>query len=280
MVTGSNDFTRPPGTTRGSFEAPDGARLSWLQSGRRSARPSFLLLPGWSMPAWIWSAQFGPLSMDRSIFALDPRGQGESEHPTQGYDIHTRARDLHAFASTISPVIAVGWSLGALELLEAIHRFGSMPFAGVVLVDSSVGEEPAPAPGSPFIDALQSDRASALDGFVRAIFASARPEAEVRALVEGALRMPLDKSLALFPRSVPREHWRGIVHALELPLLYAVSPQFQEQAWNLRTNRPRTQVEVFHRSGHALFADEPDRFNRLLIHFARTLSAPPPPRQR
>lgn len=279
MVTG-NDFTLPPGTTRGTFEAPDGVRLSWLQAGNRSARPSFLLLPGWSMPAWIWSAQFGPLSMDRAVFALDPRGQGESERPAHGYDIQTRARDLHAFASSISPVIAVGWSLAALELLEAIDRFGSMPFAGVVLVDSSVGEEPAPAPGSPLIDALQADREAALDAFVRAIFASGRPEAEVRALVEGALRMPLAASLALFPRDIPREHWRGIVRAVELPLLYAVSPQFQEQAWNLRASRPRTQVEVFHRSGHALFADEPDRFNRLLIHFARTMAALQPPPQR
>lgn len=277
MVT-SDDFTLPRGTTRGTFEAPDGVRLSFLQAGQRSARPSFLLLPGWSMPAWVWAAQFGPLSSDRAVFALDPRGQGESERPDTGYDIRTRARDLHAFASSIAPVIVVGWSLAALEVLEAVHQFGALPFAAVVLVDSSVGEEPAPAPGSPFIDALQADRESALDGFVRAMFASGRPEAErpeaeVRALVDGALRMPLAASLALFPRDIPREHWRDVVRSIELPLLYAVSPQFQEQAWNLRLNRPRTQVEVFHRSGHALFADEPERFNRLLVHFSRTMGA-------
>jgi len=270
MVTGA-DFTLPPGTTRGTFITPDGTRLSSLQSGVRTVRPSFLLLSGWSMPAWIWTAQFGPLSFDRAVFALDPRGQGESERPEQGYDIRTRAADLHAFATSIAPVIVVGWSLAALETLEAIHRFGSTPFAGVALVDSSVGEEPAPAPGSPFIDALQADRASAIDGFVRAIFASGRPDAEMRALIDDALRMPLAASLSLFPRDVPREHWRDVARSIELPLLYAVSPQFQEQAWNLRLHRPRTQVEVFHRSGHALFADEPDRFNRLLLHFARTL---------
>ena len=277
MVTG-DDFTLPPDTVRGSFEAPDGVRLSFLQSGIRSARPSFLLVPGWSMPAWVWAAQFGPLAADRAVFALDPRGQGESSRPADGYDIGTRARDLHAFAASIAPVVVVGWSLAALEVLQAIHQFGSLPFAGVVLVDSSVGEEPAPAPGSPFIDALKADRETALDDFVRAVFASGRPEDEVRALVEGALRMPLAASLALFPRDIPREHWRDVVRAIELPLLYAVSPQFQEQAWNLRKHRPRTQVEVFHRSGHALFADEPDRFNRLLVHFARSLGplqAPP-----
>ena len=272
MVTGT-DFTLPPGTARGTFEAPDGVRLSFLQSGERSARPSFLLLPGWSMPAWIWAGQFRPLAADRAVFALDPRGQGESDRPAEGYDIRTRARDLHAFAASIAPVVVVGWSLAALETLHAIRQFGSMPFAGVVLVDSSVGEEPAPPPGSPFIDALQADRESALDGFVRAVFASGRPEAEVRALVDGALRMPLAASIALVPRDIPREYWREVVRSIELPLLYAVSAQFQEQAWNLRLQRPRTQVEVFHRSGHALFADEPDRFNRLLIHFARKIGS-------
>ena len=251
MVTGT-DFTLPPGTARGTFEAPDGVRLSFLQSGERSARPSFLLLPGWSMPAWIWAGQFGPLAADRAVFALDPRGQGESDRPAEGYDIRTRARDLHAFAASIAPVVVVGWSLAALETLHAIRQFGSMPFAGVVLVD---------------------DRESALDGFVRAVFASGRPEAEVRALVDGALRMPLAASIALFPRDIPREYWREVVRSIELPLLYAVSAQFQEQAWNLRLQRPRTQVEVFHRSGHALFADEPDRFNRLLIHFARKIGS-------
>jgi non-heme chloroperoxidase len=279
MVTGT-EFTLPPGTTRATFIAPDGTRLSTLGAGVRSARPSFLLLPGWSMPAWVWAAQFGPLSADRAVFALDPRGQGESEQPGHGYDIRTRAADLHALATSIAPVIVVGWSLAALETLEAIHRFGSGPFAGVVLVDSSVGEDPAPAPGSPFIDALQADRESAIDGFVRAIFASERPDAEIRALIDAALRMPMAASLELFPRDVPREHWRDVVRSIELPLLCAVSPQFQEQAWNLRHHRPRTQVEVFHRSGHALFADEPDRFNRLLLHFARTLprlQAPLPP---
>ncbi|MCE2946834.1 MAG: alpha/beta fold hydrolase [bacterium] len=279
MASGA-DFTLPPGTTRGSFTAPDGTRLSTLQSGTRSARPSFLLVPGWSMPAWVWSAQFGPLSADRAVFALDPRGQGESDRPEQGHDIRTRAYDLHAFASSVGPVIVVAWSLAALETLEAIHRFGSAPFAGVVLVDSSVGEEPAPAPGSPFIDALQADRESAIEGFVRAIFASGRPHDQVRALIDGALRMPLSASIALFPRDIPREHWRDIARMIELPMLYAVSPQFQEQAWNLRLHRPRTQVEVFHRSGHALFADEPDRFNRLLVHFARALGTLQAPLQR
>lgn len=271
----------PPGgePVRHHFQTSDGARLSWLQAGERSSRPSFLLVPGWSMPATIWKSQMRPLSADRAVLALDPRGQGESSLQDHGYDVETRARDLHEFASAHAPMIVVGWSLAALETLQAVHRYGSLPFAGIVLVDSSVGEEPAPGPGTPFLDQLRADRRTAVDQFVHAMFRSEQPESELQALVEGALRLPQEASISLFPRDIEREHWRDIVRALDRPLLYVVSAQFQEQAFNLRRHRARTQVEVFHRAGHALFADEPDRFNRLLLHFAHTLPAMQEPGQ-
>jgi len=260
-----------------NFQTSDGARLSWLQTGERSSRPSFLLVPGWSMPATIWQRQMQHLAAGRAVLALDPRGQGGSSLPDQGYDIETRARDLHEFASAHAPLIIVGWSLAALETLQAVHRYGSLPFAGIVLVDSSVGEEPAPDAGTPFLDQLRADRQAAVEQFVHAMFHSEQPETAQQDLVEHALRLPLEASISLFPRDIPREHWRNIARALDRPLLYVVSAQFQEQAFNLRLHRARTQIEVFHRAGHALFADEPDRFNRLLLHFARTLPATKPP---
>jgi microsomal epoxide hydrolase len=57
-------------------------------------------------------------------------------------------------------------------------------------------------------------------------------------------------------------------------LLYIVTPQFEAQAGNLRKNRPGTQVEIFKDAGHALFVDEPTRFNELILRFAQGL----PPR--
>jgi microsomal epoxide hydrolase len=195
--------------------------------------------------------------------------------PAHGYSIDWRAQDLHEFATAHAPVIVVGWSLAALETLQAIHLFGSDPFAGVVLVDSSVGEDPPPpaGPGPSFAERLRADRASALEAFVRAIFRQPPAAREVRALVDGALRLALEDSLSLFPGAIPREHWRTIVRALTLPLLYVVTPQFAEQAANLRAQRAGTRVEVFHASGHALFVDQPERFNRLLVQFARGIES-------
>jgi microsomal epoxide hydrolase len=261
-----------PQTRRGDFVTSDGVRLSFLHRGSPAGQASMLLVPGWSMPASIWSEQMVALSNGREVFALDPRGQGESDVPEDGYVIERRAQDLHEFACAHSPVIVVGWSLGALEVLQAIQRFGPYPFSGVVLVDSSIGEEPAPAPGTAFTDSLRADRRAALDGFMHAIFRRPPPEPEVQALVDGALRMGLEQSIALFPRHLPREHWRDIARGLQMPLLYAVTEQYAEQAANLRAHRSRTRIEVFQNAGHALFVDQPDRFNRLMIAFSRSLA--------
>jgi len=67
-------------------------------------------------------------------------------------------------------------------------------------------------------------------------------------------------------------HWKQIAHSFAKPLLYAVTPQFEAQALNLQKNRPGTQVEVFREAGHALFVDEPVRFNALVRKFAETLA--------
>jgi microsomal epoxide hydrolase len=80
--------------------------------------------------------------------------------------------------------------------------------------------------------------------------------------------MPLEPGLALFPgERIPREHWRDTAHRFSKPLLYAVTPQFADQAESLRNSRPATRVELFESAGHALFVDEADRFNSLLGDF-------------
>lgn len=199
--------------------------------------------------------------------ALDPRGQGRSQVAPSGYTADRRTEDIAEFVARYPRVVLVGWSLGALEGLHYIRAHGDTKLAGLVLVDSSVGEPPAP-PASDFRGALERDRARALDEFVRAMFRTPRSEAEIAQLTADALRLPLAASLALLSYPYPREHWRAAAHAVQAPLLYVVTPQFAEQAQNLKRNRPQTETVVFERAGHALFVDEPERFNALLEEFA------------
>lgn len=258
-----------------SFVTSDGVRLHVLEtcppgtSMQNPPSPVIALITGWSMPAEVWREQLRGLGETHCVAALDPRGQGESDVPDSGYNNERRAEDVNEFIARYPRVVLVGWSLGALEALQSIHRHGHAAVDALVLVDSSVGEEPAPVPGPGpgFREQLQADHGKTIDDFVRGMFAATRDETELEALIRSALRMPLDASLSLFPSAVPRTHWREIVHAYPKPLLYAVSPQFAAQANSLQNNRPATQIEIFEHAGHALFADEPIRFNDLLRRF-------------
>lgn len=270
LMAGGSGHAAPAEITATSFITGDGVRLHVLEAGPRNApaaRPVIAFVPGWSLPASIWQSQLATLGATHRVAALDPRGQGESEIPADGYAIDRRADDIAEFVARYPRVVLVGWSLGALEALHYVHRRGDAALEALVLVDSSIGEDPPPPPGKSFIEALRSDRAATLDEFVRDIFRMPRSESEIAKLRDAALRMPLEASLSLFPGNLPREHWRGIARGFGKPLLYVVTPAFAEQAENLRRHRPATRVEVFEEAGHALFVDEPARFNALLAEF-------------
>ena len=258
-----------------SFVTSDGVRLHVLEAGQaRRGQPVIAFIPGWSMPASIWMPQLEALSATHKVVALDPRGQGESDIPAGGYATERRAEDLHEFVKRYAPVVLVTWSLGSLEALQYVHAHGDSSLRALVIVDSSVGEGPVPPPRPPgatgFQDELRRDRANAVDGFVRAIFRTPQAEEFLVALREGALRIPLESSLAIFPGDrIPRERWRAVVNRFSKPLLYVFTPQYAEQADHLKKNRPATQIELFESAGHALFVDEPERFSALLSEFLR-----------
>jgi len=257
----------------------DGVRLNLLQAAPavHVSKAVVVLIPGWCMPATIWRETMLALAPGREVIAIDPRGQGDSDIPEHGYHIDQRADDIaQCIAHCIGPrarIVLVGWSLGALEALHYVRRHGEAKLAGLVLVDSSVGEDPPVPAAQGFRDELRADRRGTMERFVRAMFHSTRPEAQIAHLAALSLRMPLEASLALFPTHLPREHWRGITRTLRAPLLYAVTPQFAAQADNLKKARPATRVEIFAGAGHALFVDEPDNFNRLLAGFVDRLKA-------
>lgn len=264
----------PEAQTRPSLRTSDGVTLSYIEAEpAASSKKPFVavLVPGWSMPAVIWRRQIEYLRNRFHILALDPRGQGESEIAPSGYTTERRATDLKELLDRFPKALLIGWSLGALESLHYVHMFGGGRLAGMVLVDSSVGEEPVPRGGDRFIQELREDRDAALTRFARAMFAKRRGEEEIAELVQSARRMTLENSVALLERRFERSHWRNIARSFDKPLLYVVSRQFEAQAKNLKKNRPATQVAVFRNAGHALFVDEPTRFNRLIESFARRL---------
>jgi non-heme chloroperoxidase len=253
------------------FVTSDGVRLHYLEAGPRRA-DTIVLVPGWTMPAWIWGPQISAFARSYHVVAFDPRGQGESEVAISGYEPVRRGQDIAELIAALrsDPVLLVSWSLGVLDTLAYIHTDGDARVAGLVLVDNSVGEEPAPVPvrppprGGPRLSYDEYMRQ-----FVRRMFRKPQSQAYLDTLTDATLRTPRHASTALLSYPMPRSYWRDTIYSTTKPVLYAVRPAFAGQAMNLERYRPGTEIAVFADAGHALFVDDAFRFNGLVQDFIR-----------
>jgi non-heme chloroperoxidase len=247
----------------------DDVRLHLIEAGPQAGR-TILFVPGWAMPAWIWTKQIQAFDQDYHVVAMDPRGQGTSDAPATGYDPKRRADDIDDVLEQLgpAPVVLVAWSLGVLDSLAYVHAYGDDRIAGLVLVDNSVGEEPPPPPlPRPLHLASPLPHLDAMRLFVRGLFAHSPGEAYLNRLTQASLHLPETAARALRSYPQPRSFWRDAVYSTNRPLLYVVRPRWAAQADTLTRNRPGTESAVFINVGHALFVDEPKRFNSLLGEF-------------
>ncbi|RYE90382.1 MAG: alpha/beta hydrolase, partial [Oxalobacteraceae bacterium] len=132
------------------YTTSDGVRLHVIEAGDPNHK-TIILIPGWTMPAWIFQPQIDAFSRQYHVLALDPRGQGDSEIAESGYDYERRGEDIAELiaANGGNPVVLVGWSLGVLDSLAYIARHGDNQIAGLVLIDNSIGEDPPPVASAP-----------------------------------------------------------------------------------------------------------------------------------
>lgn len=254
--------------TSHTFVTSDGVALHYVEQGRG---PAVVLVPGWTMPAEVWEPQLRGLGESHRVIALDPRAQGRSEAPRSGHDPERRARDLRELldAAAACDAILVGWSLGAADVLSYAEQFGDEGIRGIVIVDAPITQENTARRIEGFARVLaqfQNDRAAYARGFVRNMFAREPDPAYAQTLVRAVERVPADAAVALVMNTMTRD-WRAALRAYRGPLLFAITTPLAAQAEVLLREAPQAQVEVFDRSGHALFADEPERFNALLAAF-------------
>lgn len=254
------------------FQTSDGVRLHYLEAGPRAANaPPLVIVPGWCMPAWLFEPQLRGLSSRFRVIVLDPRGQGRSDIPDHGYDHVRRGADIGDLldALRLPRAVVLGWSLGVLDTLGYVATRGDARVAGLILVDNSVGEDPPPTAPGPRPPRPQLSREEWMRRFVRGMFRHPPSQATLDRLTSEALRMPSAASQALLSYPVPRSYWRDAVYSTSRPVLYAVRPRFAGQAANLAARHPNAETVVFAEAGHAMFADEPDRFNAMVTDFVR-----------
>ncbi len=254
-----------------SFMTSDGVRLHYTDTGRGHV---IVLVPGWTMPGWIFDRQIQAFSRAYRVIAFDPRSQGDSEIAPSGHEPFRRGRDIAELLGQVgdpAPLL-LGWSLGVLDVLSYVHQFGDARIAGLVLVDNSVGEEPAPvAQRGPRLRRPRrpASREAAMHAFVVSMFRTPQSLDYIDRLTETALRTPPEAAAALLNYQVPRSFWKEGVYATNKPVLYLVTPRLAGQADNLAAHHPGAESVVLQGVGHAMFVDDSNRFDGLVLDFVR-----------
>ena len=259
------------------FKTSDGVRIHYLEAG--SGRP-IVFIPGWTMPAWIWQKQVDEFSKHYRVIAVDPRSQGESDKPLYGHLPETRARDYKELVDQLGlkqPVL-VGWSMACGELVKYAEQFGTDNIAGFVLVDGYLSDKPSDlfAPISGWMNFLQQDRQKQADGFVRSMFKKPQPEEYLKRIIETSVQVPADTAVLLIYNMIAvKDFSPGLARLAEMktnrPVLFAYQPESQPSADFLKLKLgDKLRLELFEGDGHALFVDDPEKFNRVLEDFLKT----------
>jgi microsomal epoxide hydrolase len=258
------------------FKTSDGVRIHYLEAG--SGRP-IVFIPGWTMPAWIWQKQIDEFSKKYLVIAVDPRSQGESDKPNYGHLPETRARDYKELVDREGlkqPVLA-GWSMACAELVKYAEQFGTDNISGLVFVDGYLPDKFDPEfflGMSGRMNQLQQDRQKQADGFIRSMFKKPQSEDYLKRLIDASAQVPPDTAALLIYNLIAVKDISAGLSKIDKPLLFTYQPERQTIADSLKAKLgDKVQLERFDGDGHALFVDDPEKFNRAVEQFMEGLGS-------
>ena len=250
---------------------------------RPTGAPPLVLIPGWRLAAAIWREQLVAFSGSRCVIALDPRSQGDSTKTPEGDTPEGRAQDLRTVLTVLTsqPVIIVGWSQGVQDVAAYFERFGSQGVRAAILVDAPVSSGASGAATDPQAAAAQMGWISqfvhhpreATEGMVRAMVRKPLPRAEHERLVADALKTPTAIGAAMLADDLLGPDRTPALAKFTVPTLViasGASPQFAAQL-GMAAHLPFGRFEVVDDAGHAVFVDQPERFDALLRAFMTQL---------
>jgi non-heme chloroperoxidase len=296
---------KKPGERSGFITTSDGVKIHYIEAGRLATSPSaqignpmpkdavikkgeiglsaahqfpsILFVPGWTMPAWIWQSQIDYLAHDYRVVAMDPRSQGQSSQTSDGLYPATRARDIKAVVDQLhlAPVVIVSWSMAVVETMAYVDQFGTNDFAGLILVDNDAGGR-APADADQDFGLLKGvleERQKALDGFIRNLnFKKPHPEEYINKVEKASLLVPTNSAVALLVGYLVADY-RPVLPKIDKPVVVcAAKSGYMSTIVAMQKNIPNSKLEIFEGDGHALFVDDPDKFNALVEDFLLNLA--------
>ena len=254
-------------------------KIHYLQSGPAKSTRALILIPGWRLPAYLWTEQLTRFGAHERVIAIDPRSQGPSTKTTEGNTPESRAVDLHGVLTNLGVAHAtlVGWSQGAQDVSAYLAQFGTSTVDAIVLVDSPVSWGAAEVDAHPgfakvILSGIPVYARSPEDysrGMVRSIFVQPHPDLDINKIVQSTMQTPPDIGVAMLTQDIFGADRRPALHALDKPALIiaaAKGPLFDLQKEEAATI-PRAQFVAIENAGHAVMVDQPAQFDSVLTAF-------------
>jgi microsomal epoxide hydrolase len=254
-------------------------RIHYLEAGPASSAvktPPILFVPGWTMPADIWEPQIAHFAKTHRVVAMDPRSQGESTKTAEGNFPEARARDIKAVVDQLklAPVALVGWSLAVKELVAYVKQFGCDTVAGLVLVDGAAGLDQEPDLLRRTLDRflrLQRERPAEAARFVRGMYKKPQTPEYLDRITRATLRTPTNTAVVLMLEYVASDFRPDLAKISRPTLIVATTGPYMHMMEDMQRRIPHSRLEFMDGVGHALFVDDPPRFNSLLEDFLKSL---------
>ena len=264
-----------------------GTRLHLVEAGEPRG-PSILFLHGCSQSWLTWDRQLrSELARRYRLVALDLRGHGSSERPSDGYDDSRMwADDVHAVIRglELDQPILCGWSYGPLVILDYVRHYGEKLIGGIHMVGAvtKLGSEAAAAALSaeflaivPGLFSRDVDEAvGALQTLLQLCFVREPEEPDRYTMLGFGVSVPPFVRQALLTRVVDND---DLLPTIAKPVLIThgardaiVRPEVVAQHRSLLSH---AQVDIMPGAGHAPFRDDAERFNQRLGAFREEVAS-------
>jgi len=260
----------------------EGVSLRVIEAGQGGS--TLVFIPGWSTGAEIWHHQIDRFAKKNRVIAFDPRSEGESSKTTSGNTPETRAQDLHALLERfhVQRPVLIGWSQGVQDIAAYAERYGTKDLAGIVLVDAAISDGADGIAARPqetaaqfkMFAVYQAHQNEYLHGMMQAIISKPQSEDAIEKLVGTGMKTPPDIGVAMLIADMFGVNRTPALKKIECPTLIIASAKSDELARQQTTASqiPHARFEKIDDAAHAVFLDQPDRFDELLKSFVANLA--------
>jgi non-heme chloroperoxidase len=262
--------------------------LRVIEAGKPEAQPALVFISGWSTGADIWRHQIDTFAKTHRVIAFDPRSQGESTKTTSGNTPEMRAQDLHTLLERfgVRRSVLIGWSQGVQDVAAYVERYGTKDLAGIVLVDAAVSDgadgmaarSKETAEQFKMFAIYQAHQNEYLHGMMRAIISKPPSDDAIEQLVSTGMKTPSDIGVGMLIADMFGANRTPALKKIDCPtLIIASTKSFELSRQQAAANQiPHARFEKIDDAAHAVFIDQPDRFDGLLKSFVASLATNTP----